>query len=116
MGMRHERVVHVAVRNEVHVTMGADVELRVGGAGEAHDAHKRQNCYKTLQEALQQLRPSFDTMRVLMLLYIYSRTFAVSAAIFSKAARKRCSWRSEEHTSELQSLIRTSYADFRLQI
>src|SRR3546814_9485539 len=35
--------------------------------------------------------------------------------IFSPLSRTRCAWRSEEHTSELQSLMRISYAVFCLK-
>src|SRR3546814_7800438 len=47
-------------------------------------------------------------------------TAAVAAAIFGfvgyfRAWRRRDAWRSEEHTSELQSLMRISYAVFCLK-
>src|SRR3546814_6248904 len=37
------------------------------------------------------------------------------AAMMHQAARHRIAWRSEEHTSELQSLMRISYAVFCLK-
>src|SRR3546814_10034548 len=45
------------------------------------------------------------------------RSWRGTRRIFSRANRRRCnaSWRSEEHTSELQSLMRISYAVFCLK-
>src|SRR3546814_951251 len=61
------------------------------------------------------LTHSFPTRRSSDLPFRYPPSEAVRAASGCHCVKRRLSWRSEEHTSELQSLMRISYAVFCLK-
>src|SRR3546814_1339795 len=96
-----------------------DLELQALGLDYAnrrgHAPAGRLNCCARSHAAKRCFGRAHSRMRAMLAMLTYLCTLRLPCSGRSRPAVTRNAWRSEEHTSELQSLMRISYAVFCLK-